>query len=88
MRLDPDERHILSYGKPSWPSFSERFYARTPVSRDRLIQLLDNVSAAARNMLNKNHMRPEDFVRRAELIDAAREICDAELRPISEDKES
>lgn len=28
MRVDPNERHVIYYGKPSWPSHCERTFPR------------------------------------------------------------
>ena len=28
LRLDPEMRHVIYYGKPSWPSYSERTFPR------------------------------------------------------------
>jgi len=51
-------------------------------SRFELLEILDNVSAAARNMLTQfgSQMKQEDAAWRRQTINAARTICDRELR--------
>ena len=59
------------------------------LTRDDLLEMLDNVSAAAENMLAhaRKHMGEADLAQRTKIITEAREVCDAELRPEKEEKE-
>lgn len=47
-----------------------------------LLQLLDDVSAIAQNVLPlaKDTMSPEEYRRRREIINACRKVCDDVLR--------
>jgi hypothetical protein len=53
------------------------------ITREELLELLDDVSAAAENMLlHYGSTMPEaDAAQRGQLILRARDICNAELRP-------
>lgn len=89
-------RAFTSFRQPEWPAFSDegRFaYVSGPrtwreeqsaePSRQELLELLDNVSASARNMLTQfaGQMKDEDLRWRREKINAARKLCDRLLRP-------
>lgn len=47
---------------------------------DELLEMLDNVSASAENMLLVLKMNPADWRRRNKIITEAREVCDRLLR--------
>jgi hypothetical protein len=51
-------------------------------TRAELLEMLDNVSAAARNMLAQMPYDPQnsDYVQRTKIIEEARSVCDDELR--------
>jgi hypothetical protein len=60
------------------------------ITREELLQLLDDVSAAAETMLVHygSTMPEEDAAARGQLIFKARDICNAELRSETDDEEA
>jgi len=56
-------------------------------TREELLEMLDNVSATAQNLLGLNvfgrlhEAHPADTSHRTKIIEEARAVCDAELRP-------
>lgn len=91
-------RAYKEYRNDEWPGFADegrfeyisgpRTVADEPKSaqdeevRDEMLQLLDNVSASAQNMLNQfaPQMKEEDILCRRREIRQARELCDILLR--------
>jgi hypothetical protein len=89
-------RVFTSFRQPEWPAFADegRFaYVSGPrtwreeqsaePTRQELLELLDNVSASARNMLSQfaGQMKDEDLRWRREIINEARALSDRLLRP-------
>ena len=59
------------------------------LTRDDLLEMLDNVSAAAENMLThfRDRMSEADIDQRIRIINEARAVCDAELRSENDETE-
>jgi hypothetical protein len=82
--LDPDSdpKKPQTLPRITWKELHEA--TMVSPTRSELLEMLDNVSAAARNMLAVRSCDGPDAQHRKKMIDEARAVCDAELRP--EDK--